>query len=560
MMALSGSGVVTYNETDPITKTYNDTLTPGYYFEQIDIPEQDAGANVEFDFTLNVNTGGDTKDIYFIYTNTSPYSASSYPVVGEPSPSVSEETTPETPVPAKPMLARAAYQRLRGKPEISEFNRMPYLYLNSINPVNMLLDYVSSSEPKYDLTGDSKLFRIDPYSSIDAQCIAQNSDGARTLNVWVADNCTGLSYAKSISYLADTFLQSGDNNDIYDWVSTIYGVEWGGSQWPSLSAETTKVLIAPNNEITILLLDIDGDRSTTSGVLGYFWAKDNFKKSAISYSNERIMFYIDAYFYSKYPDEVISALAHELQHMIHFYQKTVVRTNGTGTETWIDEMCSMATEDLVAEKLQVDGPRGVSYLLGTAGASGNTEGRLPLYNYFNDASVTTWYSGSYTIVSYALNYALGAYLSRNYGGAQFFRDVMQNKFTNYKAIEYALNKYDPTLTSGSFGTILSRWGVANILSDKTDAPDGYMYNTGGWAASSINTIDYYLGSINLYNYTYPFSSPQQVGPYFFEGTTMPSGTMPGASNEYYKAAKNFNGSKTWHIKLRKNVRLTIVAK
>ncbi len=446
---------------------------------------------------------------------------------------------------------------MKGKPEISEFNRNPNLYLNNINPVNMLLSIVPSSQPAYDTIGAPGTFKIDAYSGIDAHCVKTNTDGNKTLNVWVADNCASLIYSRPTSYLADLFLKSGDNNDIYDWVTNIYGAEWGDV---SSDIDPQNVLIDPNNEITILLLDIDNDKSTNSGVLGYYWAKDNFKKTAISYSNERIMIYMDAYIYANHPDEIISALAHELQHMIHFYQKTVIQTNGDGTETWIDEMCSMAAEDLLANKLVVDGPRGVPNTTippGSAGSSGNTEGRLPLYNYFNDASVTSWYSGNYVIISYAVNYALGAFLARNYGGAQFFHNIVHNTYTDYRAIEYALQQNG---TSDSFGTILGKWGVANLLSNKTDVPAGYQYNKGTWYTSDTipATVEYQAGSINLYNYTYTYSSPILYGPFIYNA--MPTGTMPPASNEYFLAADNLSGEKIWNIKLRNNVRLTVLAK
>jgi len=41
-------------------------------------------------------------------------------------------------------------------------------------------------------------------------------------------------------------------------------------------------------------MDLGDDNSKTGGIMGYFYSKDNFKESAVSGSNEQIMFYIDS--------------------------------------------------------------------------------------------------------------------------------------------------------------------------------------------------------------------------------------------------------------------------
>ncbi|GAH46426.1 unnamed protein product, partial [marine sediment metagenome] len=94
--------------------------------------------------------------------------------------------------------------------------------------------------------------------------------------------------------------------------------------------------------------------------------------------------------------------------MIHFYQKAVKRT-GTNSETWINEMCSMVAEDIISKNLDIDGPRGVDAGTGDAGPPDNENGRLPLFNVFNDISVPEWDHQPY---NYSINYAFGAYLSR----------------------------------------------------------------------------------------------------------------------------------------------------
>ncbi|HQL80849.1 MAG TPA: peptidase M30, partial [Spirochaetota bacterium] len=349
----------------------------------------------------------------------------------------------------------------------------------------------------------------------------------------------------------------------------------------SLSPSDRAMMIGVDNQITILLYDINFDNSTTGGVVGYFWAKDNFKSSVISYSNERIMFYMDSVLFATvktgeapwditdyWPETVISILGHEFQHMIHFYQKTVMRSYGNGSETWLDEMCALATEDLVANKVLVNGPRGVQYDVPRCIASMSdpswpniSYGRLPLYNLYNDYSLTKWYSGDYVLVSYAVNYAFAAFLARNYGGAELFRNIVQNQYIDADAIEDALEKSGfPDVT---FGQVLQKWAVANLLSDKTDTDTvkKYTYNNGDAAfttfSSEIGGITYTLGSIDLYNYKYPSATPQ-VGPYIHD--TMKFGLMPQASNYYYEAGTGLTGELTWNIKLKSRVRMNVVVK
>ncbi len=220
--------------------------------------------------------------------------------------------------------------------------------------------------------------------------------------------------------------QAGASNDIYDWVTAMLGPEWGAHQYTDL--------IDPNDEITIWLCDIEDDDSFDGGVVGYFWSKDNHVnvpgQQYIEYSHERVMFTIDAVMYANpaggavgwnatdyWPEEIYSTLAHEFQHMIHFYQRAVLRDAIVDGDTWINEMASQVVEDLLADKMDVIGPRGVTGADGTAGAQNNTEGRLPLFNYLNDISLTYWPQGGGGLENYSITYAFGAWLARNYGGA-----------------------------------------------------------------------------------------------------------------------------------------------
>ena len=178
-------------------------------------------------------------------------------------------------------------------------------------------------------------------------------------------------------------------------------------------------------------------------------------------SAERLIFFMDSALFAipegltwevtdYRPSQVIGILAHEFQHMIHFYQKRVLR--GVASPTWLNEMASEVAVDLIAEQMMLNGPRAVAYDDPTAGSPDIRTGRLPIYNLFNDVPVTAWYS---KIANYAINYALGAYLARTYGGAELFSEIVQRDESGIDAIDAALQALGHDV---SFAEVLADWG------------------------------------------------------------------------------------------------------
>jgi len=378
--------------------------------------------------------------------------------------------------------------------------------------------------------------------------------GLKTLNVWVSDDAfdNGSGCVKDycvtqemVDALANTFLSTGDSNDIYDWVSAVYGEEWGTTP--------NTAYIDASNEITILLTDIDNDNSPNSGVVGFFWGKDNIKIIAgTEGSNERIMFYIDSVMFANretgddidWEKEIYGTLAHEFQHMIHFYQKTVLLAQGEASETWINEMLSESTEDLIATKIPYNGPRAVDPLDGSAGEANNSKGRYPEFNENNTISLTTWDSQGY---DYSKVSAFGAYLLRNYGGAKVLHDIMHNTFTDKQAVVAAVN----SAVNGSdktFSNLLSEWGTAVLTSDKENLENTAFYNTGDFTQSNYNDETYQLGSINFFNY-----SPQP-------SIQTSASTVKSEGNYYYKIGDNLTGDVSLSIQSNGQTEATLIAK
>ncbi len=418
--------------------------------------------------------------------------------------------------------------------------------------------------------------------------------GERALRVWVADDCWDddddsldgdksllVSQAMTDAYAGKFLLgEAGTDNDIYDWVTKVLGAEWGDVGSSSL--------IGFDGVIDIVLLDIDDDGSTTGGVLGYFYGRDNLVKgsgaSYSAYSNEMVCFAIDAVMLasagtdgvetsgdwslegSYWPRELVSTLAHEFQHMISFYQNL----DDDADDTWAEEMMSMCVEDLVADKILADGPRGVAYDDYSAGLSGNGSGRLPLFVYYPDSSLTNWDSSSDSgqLISYSSSYAFGAWLMRQYGAVETLRAVEDQASVDSDGVLAAARELSGD-SDLDFGDLLAAWGAAVLVSDDSGRSAPYRYDSGassgkpGFSSTEADTT-YSLGDINMYNYTYTYTaggqSASQAGPWInVDGPTYYGAIYP-SSNAFYLAAEGLSGTGTWTIDLPEGVYLTVVIK
>ncbi len=356
--------------------------------------------------------------------------------------------------------------------------------------------------------------------------------GKKNLIVWVADDVydDGSFFGGSIDQnkvekIADTFLQPGSDNDIYDWGSNIFGKEWGSD-----ANDIDSALISDKNTIEILIYDMHDD-----SMAGYFWPKDNYKRAAVEGSNEKIMFYINSRMYADDEKETFSTLAHEFQHMIHFYQRGV-RKN-ISDDAWFDEMMSEAAEDLLATKLKHNGPRAVDYRDGSAGEPYNDQGRYPDFNRYNTRALNLWYGD---VASYSKVSSFGAFLLRNYNGAEILHKLMFSNYQDLQALEKSTRK--------NVKELVNQWGEAVILSDKTNLDSSKpRYNFGDFKYSSYGGITYKLGSINFFNY-YPQPS------FHREKSVNENGNL------YYKVGENLSGTVKINVNIEKGGDVIVIAK
>jgi len=440
------------------------------------------------------------------------------------------------------------------------FNKNIKSYLYDTEYLKIKSDKILKNiEPRKKELGSEKIFYLDKNGNSSTLAtvrkIVQASTvfGPKILNIWVSNDSYGEGCTKvkcvtqpMIDALANTFLKEGADNDIYDWVTNVYGKEWG--------EHSNNKLIANKNEITILLTDIENDNKKSGGVIGYFFLKDSFKKEKFSGSNEEVMFYADAVVFANsdgnwningyWAKEMVSTLAHEFQHMIQFYQKSVLLDRDV-TDTWLNEMLSESTEDLVASKIQHSGSRGVDYRIGSAGDKGNTQGRYPLFNSRNTLSLTRW---SNHLANYSVVNSFGAFLLRNYGGAKVLHDIMYSQYSDQRAIEEAIHKI-PQGRGKTFNDLQREWGIAVLLSNYDYLGESLpRYNTGGYMPTVFNLSTYNLGSVNFFNY-----NPQPT----FHAST---GTVESQGNYYYQVGTKLSGIIDINLKLNGNTEATLIVK
>ena len=397
------------------------------------------------------------------------------------------------------------------------------------------------SVSKQDTLSERALFKdvsVLPATKIPAHCRKKVSVptkfGKKSVNIWVADDCwqkTGkkkrLVNQAMVDAVADKFLKTGEDNDIYDWVTNICGEEWGDRD--------KNELIAAEQPIDILLCDIGND-DDAKGKLGFFWRGNSYKKKRVPNSNERLLLYLDAPIYAigdgrnwsvddSLPRLSISRLAYDFQHMINSYQ--LFEKKGVYQENWLKSLLSMSVEDLVAQKLFGDF------------SSSPYNNRFEKLNNCNDYSVGSW--GEDLEASYAIHYGLGSYLLRQFGGADFVKKIYASKKKSFDAVE--------EVTGESFANLMKKWGAAYLLSDIDGSSGEFCYNLD--LESSANGVDYNLCEINAFDK----GSPRVYA-------VNSASDISANSNKYFKIKERLPVGKYVIdvLMLDKNLELTVVAK
>ncbi len=232
---------------------------------------------------------------------------------------------------------------------------------------------------------------------------------------------------------------------------------------------------------------IDGDvrlhilhHHNIPGIAGFFSSSDEMPVTADPHSNEREMFYINLGAVDPGSDRYLALLAHELQHMIHWWQDL-------DESTWLNEGLS----DLAATVAGYPQQDGSAFVGAT------------------DTALQEWRpTDENNADHYAAAYLFVRYLHNRYGDG-FLRRLVQEPANGARGVEAALAAvHQPA----SFDDVFLDWVVANAIDDATwqGARFGYHGTAGEiltrpWAGSGIADrvepygTDYYDVSAAVHN-------------------------------------------------------------
>jgi hypothetical protein len=344
--------------------------------------------------------------------------------------------------------------------------------------------------------GDTKQFWVEEntestWTEISATLKAQGAHSS----VWVADvNFDESSSANNDNKItrAQAQMLASKFDEIYRRETPVFGYEYGGGVPVD---DSTYGGVDGDPRIQILVSDIYYDFTSTQagGTFGYFWSKDYYQQDKLAgnvKTNLAEIFYLDAHFTDRYQDGMVSTLAHEFQHMINFNEKYINRRKVSST--WFDEMLAMLAEDMLDPLIDV------------AEEEYPYKKRIPLFlNRYSSSGPTEWHDNDLTtaLASYANVYAFGAYLARNFGGADLVQAIMQNAFVDKDSITAAVNSLNVQGSDWTFPKIESRYGETLVFSGDNQ-PQG-VFSFDKTVSNTIGETNYEFASFDIWQMSNP---------------------------------------------------------
>lgn len=498
LLVLTLSGVASRTKTE-ILQVYEGYTSQIDYDMTVTVPTENwaytsASPLLPVDFATYANktikiTGATGKSVYLVKVNAADAVATSSGSAASAYSRVSYETPLAIPqveyTPASDGVTRKEHRAA------TEFNANPPAIQNrpSMSVQGMQKnDSIAYGpiDPALTVGTSTKTFWVEDSAGAWQQISATLRSVGQNCYIWVADvnysassslnndNLVTMAQADALRDKFDGTAASSYNNGIFRNVTNIFGYEYGGGTGGDGGRDG-------DQHIAMLVYDIEYDytSSQSGGVLGYFWGKDYYTQAQMDTTSSKPktnyseMMYIDSHFTDKYPAMISSTLAHEYQHMINFNVKSVL--HNVSSSAWYNEMCSMVAEDLVAANI---------------GLNPVTDGaisRMTQFNYhYAESGVSDWLSGNDVLKSYASAFAFGAFLERNYGGANFFKALAANASVDTASITAALATLGYTDT---FADAFRHYGEALVY---TAVP----------ALSSVKTLNQAVTkTIDSINYT-----------------------------------------------------------
>ncbi|MDR1976046.1 MAG: hypothetical protein LBQ18_03545 [Campylobacteraceae bacterium] len=292
----------------------------------------------------------------------------------------------------------------------------------------------------------------------------------RTINIWVEDGEfeSGKIDAAELEYIAS-------------YVGNIYAsvVDIAKEPWGTHSASN---LIPSDQPLDIVLMNFNKD-TRPYGTIGYFWSRDNYRKSTYKDSNEAVVILVDTEtYYLGTKQYVLSTIAHELTHAINFYQRYVLMGSEHQFATFLNEMTAVMMEDVVAKQISHN----------SVSSEYTNWLRAPLYH----CDFAKWGACG---DSYSVAGSFGAFLLRQYG-IDFYKALLGMGGSSLDVLHKALSPYN----NEGLGLALRNWGASIAMFPSSDAPEGF-----GYPARSDNGVELEAFDGNVYKQyrNLPDSSP-----------------------------------------------------
>jgi hypothetical protein len=374
-----------------------------------------------------------------------------------------------------------------------EFNANPPPIITEIRGDNRSAATVPFIAPA---VGDTRNFWVETYyaSSSWIQKTATLRATGKYGNIWVMnENFSKIDGGKNDRKItASQAVALANKFDlIYPIETNLLGYEYGGGPGGNGGQDG-------DPKVQILVYDIV-DSSGEVKAAGFFWAKDYYPQSQLGTSlktNLAEIFYLNVSSIDNSPDYMYSTLVHEFQHMINFNVKYI--QYGENSASWYNEMLSEMAEDVISPLIGID----------SSNSGHPIQSRIYTFlETYNQVGLTEWIT--LDSVSYAKGFAFGAYLMRNWGGAELIQKILANNITNVESISAALNEIEKGL---NFEKALTRYGEALIFSGK-QMPKGTL-SFDKTVSKTINGINYTVTGFDMWNmYRY---NPNAKGPLIFD--------------------------------------------
>jgi immune inhibitor A len=225
-----------------------------------------------------------------------------------------------------------------------------------------------------------------------------------------------------------------------------------------LSANTFETQIYPKDRATFgseWSPGIDDDVHLTilnaaglgNGVGGYFSASDEYPTTINPFSNEREMFYVNLEGTRPGTSDYNSTLAHEFQHMIHWYQHPL-------DLSWVNEGMSVLAQHI----------NGFS-----AGGLDQSFIEMP------DTQLTDWTDDiNVALTHYGAAYLFMDYFSEHYGGYGILKELLQDQAEPPRNFDHVLARHG---YRDRFIDVLHKWYIANFVADARVDHGVYGYPT-----------------------------------------------------------------------------------